>query len=72
MASQDPHDRPSSPQEATRKVGRISIRCDVLDWHRPRSEVGFDGASFTSTCDRCGSRILQDSQGNWFRQGRYT
>lgn len=27
---------------------------------------GFDGASNTDRCKRCGLRILQDSQGGWF------
>ena len=45
---------------------KMSFRCRVLDWHRPSNKQGFDGASFTARCVRCGKRILQDSQGNWF------
>ena len=41
-------------------------RCRVLDWHKaPRAQT-FDGASFGGRCPRCDSRVLQDSQGNWF------
>lgn len=28
--------------------------------------VGFDGASMGGRCPKCGRRVLQDSQGNWF------
>jgi len=47
--------------------GRLkeSIICDFMGWHSATAE-GSDGCSFTSTCDRCGKRVLQDSQGNWF------
>lgn len=41
------------------------FRCDILDWHSPK-EIGFNGVNFCSYCKRCGRRILQDSQGNWF------
>lgn len=40
--------------------------CDHMGWHFPGNTQGFDGCSFTSTCARCGKKILQDSQGNWF------
>ena len=39
---------------------------DLLEWHIPNNEEGFDGCSFTSTCKICGKEIMQDSQGNWF------
>ena len=39
---------------------------DLLQWHVPNDEQGFDGCSFTSTCKHCGEEIMQDSQGNWF------
>lgn len=37
-----------------------------MGWHSPSPKIGFDGCSFMSTCRRCGMKILQDSQGNWF------
>ena len=39
---------------------------DILGWHLPKSECGFDGCSITSTCKICDKEIMQDSQGNWF------
>lgn len=39
---------------------------DVLEWHSPADEMGFDGCSFTNVCKYCGKKIMQDSQGNWF------
>lgn len=43
------------------------FKCNILDWHKPQKQIGFDGASFCSTCRYCNREILQDSQGNWFR-----
>jgi hypothetical protein len=41
--------------------------CRVMGWHKaPADGVGFDGCSFNGTCPRCGQRVMQDSQGNWF------
>jgi len=40
--------------------------CDWAGTHRPQSQQGFDGCSFTSKCKKCGNEILQDGQGNWF------
>ena len=39
---------------------------DVMGWHVPNGNQGFDGCSFTSICKHCGEEIMQDSQGNWF------
>lgn len=39
---------------------------DVMEWHMPIEEVGYDGCSFISKCKFCGKEIMQDSQGNWF------
>ena len=39
---------------------------DILGWHKPIDEIGFNGCSLTSKCKICGKKILQDSQGNWF------
>ncbi len=40
--------------------------CDRLAYHAPGVACGFDGATVTSHCRKCGKRIGQDSQGNWF------
>lgn len=39
---------------------------DILEWHLPNGEQGFDGCSVHSVCKFCGKEIMQDSQGNWF------
>lgn len=38
----------------------------VFGWHYVTTKIGFDGASLTGVCDKCGKPVLQDSQGNWF------
>ena len=45
------------------------ILCDWLDWHTVKSLVNAttDGVNLIAKCDRCGCRVLQDSQGNWFK-----
>jgi len=40
--------------------------CHNLGWHLQPKKIGFDGASLQGVCPRCGQRVLQDSQGNWF------
>jgi hypothetical protein len=42
------------------------LLCRVLGWHVGRHRFSFDGASVHAECGRCGDRVLQDSQGNWF------
>lgn len=40
-----------------------------LGWHKPMNQGTFNLASFSgleTRCIRCGSRLLMDSQGNWF------
>lgn len=41
--------------------------CKWLDWHSPMEYQLFDGCSYSSFCKRCKGRILQDSNGDWFR-----
>lgn len=41
--------------------------CEKLDWHKAPTQQGFDGASMHGTCPRCKNKVLQDSQGNWFK-----
>ena len=40
--------------------------CHKMGWHLAPKKMGFDGCSFTGECPRCGKKVLQDSQGNWF------
>jgi hypothetical protein len=40
--------------------------CRTMGWHLAPKEQGFDGCSATGVCPRCGERVMQDSQGNWF------
>lgn len=40
--------------------------CKHMGWHLAPDWQGFDGCNFTGTCSRCGTKVLQDSQGNWF------
>ncbi len=37
-----------------------------LGYHRPVGKIDFDGCSLICCCKKCGSKLLQDSQGNWF------
>lgn len=48
---------------------RPSIRCDVLDWHKPSKDLAVRamGIGYEATCRRCGGSLLQDSWGQWFR-----
>lgn len=40
--------------------------CFKWGWHKQPNTQGFDGASCTGICPRCGKHVLLDSQGNWF------
>ena len=35
-------------------------------WHLQPKQFGFDGCSQFGICPRCGKKVLQDGQGNWF------
>ena len=48
----------------SRKTHRPTSCC--LGYHKPIGKIGFDGCSATCTCKKCGDKLLQDSQGNWF------
>jgi len=47
--------------------GRLA--CNKLGWHKAPIAQTFDGCSYYGDCPRCGHRVLQDSQGNWFSVG---
>lgn len=40
--------------------------CHKMGWHLAPIAQKFDGCSFSGDCPRCGKKVLQDSQGNWF------
>lgn len=40
--------------------------CDNMGWHLEPPHKKFDGCSSYGICPRCGKKVLQDSQGNWF------
>ena len=40
--------------------------CTKMRRHLQPKQIGFDGCSAKGTCPRCGEKVLQDSQGNWF------
>ena len=41
--------------------------CDNFGhWHIAPIAQGFYGCSFNGACPRCGKKVLQDSQANWF------
>lgn len=44
-----------------------SYSCKQWGWHNGSGNVtGFDGCSIHATCGKCGKKVMQDSQGNWF------
>lgn len=47
------------------KKTRKPFTC-CLGYHRPIGRIDFDGCSLICSCKKCGSKLLQDSQGNWF------
>ena len=40
--------------------------CNKMGWHLQPKTIGIDGCSLIGICPRCGERVLQDGQGNWF------
>lgn len=50
----------------------LKITHDKLGWHRVREgdwgsgAVMFDGCNTHAVCWQCGSKVMRDSQGNWF------
>lgn len=49
-------------------VFKTSYSCKIMGWHNGKGEgvTTFDGCSIKSTCSKCGAKVMQDSQGNWF------
>lgn len=43
------------------------IICNVLGWHEPSDEVGFDGWNVISKCKCCGRKIMRGENSNWYR-----
>ncbi len=40
--------------------------CDWAGTHFPQGSRSFDGCSQHDVCRKCGQKIMQDGQGNWF------
>lgn len=40
--------------------------CRGLGWHLEPTDKESDGCTAIGQCPRCGKRVGQDSQGNWF------
>lgn len=45
---------------------KLKFFCKFPGWHKAPLKQGFDGASFHGKCPRCGKKVLQDSNGDWF------
>jgi len=39
--------------------------CDIMEWHSVIT-TGHNGVSYVGVCEKCGKRLMRDSQGNWF------
>lgn len=50
------------------KIGKFLCK---IDWHTPSRKVIVSGINSTSKCNRCGCKIMLDSQGNWFSTAPY-
>ncbi len=50
------------------KIFKWKWTCKAMGWHDGdgQSDRGFDGCSVHSVCIKCGKKVMQDSQGNWF------
>lgn len=48
------------------KFSKSKWFCEKMGWHKAPKIIGNDGCSSTGMCPRCGQKVLQDSQGNWF------
>ena len=43
------------------------VSCDTFGWHNGSGGTqSFDGCSVHAICGKCGKKVMQDSQGNWF------
>lgn len=48
------------------KFSNSTFFCNKIGWHKAPLKQGFDGCSSNGTCPRCGKKVLQDSNGDWF------
>ena len=48
-------------------IKKTHYSCNIFSWHNGKgSSHSYDGCSFHSTCSKCGEKVMQDGQGNWF------
>ncbi len=41
--------------------------CSIFGWHNGKAgERSNDGCSDHAQCSKCGTKVMKDSQGNWF------
>lgn len=45
--------------------------CKFFGWHKKPKDIEIRGINNVGTCPRCGKRVIQDSQGNWFQDYCY-
>lgn len=46
---------------------KTQLSCDTFAWHNGNgAPQSFDGCSMHAVCGKCGKKVMQDSQGNWF------
>ena len=51
-------------------VFKFTWTCKVFGWHNGKAggkdTAYYDGCSLHSVCSKCGKKVMQDGQGNWF------
>lgn len=45
---------------------KLKFFCAGPGWHKAPEHYSFDGASNVGKCPRCGKKVLQDGNGDWF------
>lgn len=48
------------------KFSNNKFFCKKMGWHKQPANITFDGCSNGGVCPRCGDKVLQDSNGDWF------
>lgn len=48
------------------KGSKLKFLCTIIGWHKAPLTQLFDGVSRGGKCPRCGKKVLQDGNGDWF------